>query len=376
MVTADFVAGISAGAVTTLVMHPLDLIKVRLQVDDYYHRAATSAPTSTTIPTNAAANAGMSGRFVRIWRSFTSYKDLYRGLGVNLVGNTVSWGLYFTLYNEFKRQLLISSASSPSGSSPGYSTTATATGEQGPPAGDAQQQHLYLAAALAAGTTTSFLTNPLWVLKTRQLGTTAQEARTSVLAIVRTEGVRSLWRGFVPGLFGVVQGSLQFTIYEDLKQRRLLHHHRLQKRDHDEAARGHEKEGDLGVVGAAAAHNHNRQLPTLEYLSISAASKIAATVLLYPYQLVRSRLQMPIPPSAALPASGTLGGVPVPVPRSRAMDVLRYTMRTEGGLLALYKGLGANLLRVVPSTCITFLVYEKVQLFVNQQQQLQKQKQW
>lgn len=30
---ADFIAGISAGAVTTLVVHPLDLIKVRLQVD-------------------------------------------------------------------------------------------------------------------------------------------------------------------------------------------------------------------------------------------------------------------------------------------------------------------------------------------------------
>lgn len=310
MVNADFVAGISAGAVTTMVMHPLDLIKVRLQVDDYYHPSSASSKRPS-----------MTGHVTRIINSCTSYRDLYRGLTVNLVGNTVSWGLYFALYNELKRTLIVPI--------PKQDNTQQQQQQQ-------QQQHLYLACALVAGTTTSFLTNPLWVLKTRLLGTPSSlPSSSSLLKIVRSEGIKTLWRGFIPGLFGVVQGSLQFTIYEDLKQRRRHAHHQTQAQD------------------------QNHQLPVQEYLAISAISKTLATVLLYPYQLVRSRMQMPPPTNPTTIDAATKQK------RVSALQVLKTTVKTEGGVFALYKGLGANLLRVVPSTCITFLVYEKVQLFMS-----------
>lgn len=325
MVNVEFVAGISAGAVTTLVMHPLDLIKVRLQVDDYHPFPSGSGNIQNAKPS-------MTGKVARILKSFTSYKDLYRGLRVNLVGNTVSWGLYFALYNELKRTLIIPSQNLDSR----IQTNSEEEDNINIPISLPQfsNQHLYLGCALIAGTTTSFLTNPLWVLKTRLLGTSrsgvAGQVPATLSNIIRTEGLRALWRGFVPSLFGVMQGSLQFTIYEDLKQRRLQYH---------------------------------ETLPIVEYLSISATSKIIATVMLYPYQLVRSRMQMPITSSKSSSSSSTVSassGV-------RALDVLRTTIRTEGGIFALYKGLGANLLRVVPSTCITFLVYEKVLHFMNQE---------
>lgn len=356
MVNAEFVAGLSAGAATTLIMHPLDLIKVRLQVDDYY-RARTN--TNTGLGTQAT---GMTGRVRHILASFTSYKDLYRGLGVNIVGNTVSWGLYFALYNRLKRELLVYGSGSGNGSG--------ADGKQ-----VIQQQHLYLAAAMMAGTTTSFLTNPLWVLKTRMLGTSAAApptasnspgvnptvAKESLRSILRNEGLPALWRGFVPGLFGVVQSSLQFTVYEDLKQRRLKYHRRRQEQ---ESAFNSDGEGNSTSGG----DGKGQQLPTLEYLSISACSKIIATVLLYPYQLVRSRMQMPHRPQT--PTSATAAAAATPVKHTvSAFRILAHTVRTEGGYTALYKGLGANLLKVVPSTCITFLVYEKVQARVKASQQ-------
>ena len=39
-------------------------------------------------------------------------------------------------------------------------------------------------------------------------------------ALVKTynyEGVRGLYKGFLPGLFGVSHGALQFMLYEEMK---------------------------------------------------------------------------------------------------------------------------------------------------------------
>lgn len=110
----NMVAGLAAGGATTLVMHPLDLIKVRLQVDEGKHG------------------------FGYITNLVKRTDSLYRGIGPNLLGNTISWGLYFVLYNELVDRFVRDQ--------------------------DARQ---YMACAMTAGTTTSALTNPIWVLKTR-----------------------------------------------------------------------------------------------------------------------------------------------------------------------------------------------------------------
>jgi solute carrier family 25 folate transporter 32 len=106
------VAGFGAGTVATLVMHPLDLVKVRFQLAD--------APSVSTIAPTASSSAGVGampnaeagpstgtarkpplGRAVYYALSDAvktdGWKGLYRGLVPNLVGGASSWGLYFLL---------------------------------------------------------------------------------------------------------------------------------------------------------------------------------------------------------------------------------------------------------------------------------------
>lgn len=67
----------------------------------------------------------------------------------------------------------------------------------------------------------------------------------------------------------------------------------------------------------------------------------------YPYQVVRARLQ-------TYDADRTY---------KNARDVVAEIWKAEG-VSGFYKGLGPNLLRVVPSSCVTFLVYENTKLYL------------
>lgn len=88
----ESVAGFSAGIVSTLVVHPFDVIKTRLQVN--WDKKAQLGD-SLRIVKNIAKNEG-------------SYVALYRGLMPNMLGNSVSWALYF-LWSLFclKKKMLV-----------------------------------------------------------------------------------------------------------------------------------------------------------------------------------------------------------------------------------------------------------------------------
>ncbi|KAF1986076.1 mitochondrial folate carrier protein Flx1 [Aulographum hederae CBS 113979] len=292
----ESVAGFTAGVVATLAVHPFDVLKTRLQLDQ-----ATKAQwgTSLRIMKDIVKNEG-------------NVAALYRGLMPNMIGNSVSWALYFLWYHNLKDLLM--SMHQPS--------------QYGPPRLSSAD---YFVASSTSGILTAICTNPIWVIKTRMLSSGAnapgayQNIAHGVRSIYGAEGLRGFYRGLVPSLFGVSHGAVQFVAYERLKEWRSQ-----QIRDTD----------GMGAVGHV-------ELTNWDYLTLSASSKVFAGSITYPYQVVRSRLQ-------TYDADKIYKG---------AGDVMRQVWQREG-LIGFYKGLIPNIVRVLPSTCVTFLVYENTKFYL------------
>ncbi|XP_065843602.1 solute carrier family 25 member 32-like [Oscarella lobularis] len=277
----NLVAGITGGFASTLLLHPLDLVKIRFQVNEGIDSSRPQYRHTFDAIRSIFRTEGIRG--------------LYKGLTPNLAGSCTSWGIFFYAYNAIKLSLADWS-----------NFNQTEAGR-------------HLVAAAIAGSLTLALTNPLWVVKTRMCLEYDSASRRyhsmadAFLKIYRLEGFSGLYKGFLPGLLGVSHGALQFMAYEDLQRR---HRRWMEMKDTD-------------------------QLVAFEYILLAALSKVFATVLTYPYQVVRSRLQ---------DQHRNYEGI---------KDVIRDTWKRER-VRGFYKGLGTNLLRVTPGTCITFVVYEKV----------------
>lgn len=149
-----------------------------------------------------------------------------------------------------------------------------------------------------------------------------------VTQIYRTEGMRGFYRGLVPSLFGVSHGAFQFMAYERLKvlRSRTLHNESSTENPDSTAT---------------------KKLGNLDFLVLSGLSKVFAGCVTYPYQVIRSRLQ-------TYEAHKVYRGT---------MDAVSQIWAQEG-IAGFYKGLGPNLFRVLPSTWVTFLVYENIKLLM------------
>ena len=147
--------------------------------------------------------------------------------------------------------------------------------------------------------------------------------------ILETEGVMGFYRGLIPALFGVSHGALQFMAYERLKTYRAR------------AKKGFGFSGDNGH----SRFERKQSLGNLDYFILSTISKSFAGCVTYPYQVLRSRLQ-------AYDAHLVYRG---------AIDAIVQIWAKEG-IAGFYKGLVPNVLRVLPGTWVTFLVYENVKI--------------
>ncbi|XP_056330895.1 solute carrier family 25 member 32b [Danio aesculapii] len=227
----NLIAGLSGGVLSTLALHPLDLVKIRFAVSD----GLDVRPKYS----------GIVHCMKSIWRQ-EGLRGLYQGVTPNIWGAGASWGLYFFFYNAIK----------------GYNK-------------ETRQKELtateHLLSAAVAGAMTLCLTNPIWVTKTRLVlqynaDPTQKQYKGMMDALVkiyRHEGISGLYRGFVPGLFGTSHGALQFMAYEELKR----DYNKYRKMQSD------------------------AKLNPLEYITMAALSKIFAVATTYPYQVVRARLQ-------------------------------------------------------------------------------------
>jgi len=193
----------------------------------------------------------------------------------------------------------------------------------------------YFLASGISGTLITLSTNPIWVLKTRMLSSDkgAEGAYKSMWhgagQVFRNEGVRGFYKGVGVSLLGNSHGAVQFAVYEPMKNvwRKFLAQNALQEPMQDG------KEEKLGNTAT---------------LVISSSAKIFAGTVTYPYQVIRSRLQTYH--SEKLYGKGIIG--------------VGTKIWREEGLRGFYRGLGTNVLRVLPATWVTFLVYENVRYYL------------
>ncbi|TFY66298.1 hypothetical protein EVG20_g4790 [Dentipellis fragilis] len=306
------VAGLGAGVVAVLCMHPLDLLKVKFQV-------ATESPKGGVGKAIWAALSNIKER--------EGWRGLYRGVGPNIVGNASSWGLYFLFYNQLKQRV--------SGDNPDMPMSAgqylLCSAEASPhPSSPARADAILM---LVPGAVTAILTNPIWVVKVRMFTSTADSPTAyrglwdGFKTIYHHEGIKGLYRGTSLALFGVSNGALQFMTYEEMKRWAF----ERKKKQFQKAGKAYTPDDD--------------KLSNTAYTIMSGSSKLAALTATYPYQVVRSRLQNVSEYTTS---------------ENRSMTTIVKSAWKNEGVAGFYRGLGTNLVRVLPGTCVTFVVYENL----------------
>jgi solute carrier family 25 folate transporter 32 len=130
-------AGFTAGTVATLLLHPLDLMKVRYQLADN-----TKQGNNNLLRQTVRMNYGVA--FTNLIKT-EGVRGLWTGLSPNLIGNTAAWGLYFMAFDNMKHQI--------------RNIRHVKEGKL--------KAYEHLLAASVSGIAVLSVTNPLWVVKTR-----------------------------------------------------------------------------------------------------------------------------------------------------------------------------------------------------------------
>ncbi|KAF9094613.1 hypothetical protein BGX23_001867 [Mortierella sp. AD031] len=336
-----FLAGGAGGMVGALVTSPLDVVKTRLQSSLYKDALGPPPPgtgTGTTGVSPATSNghalvssarSGVSSVLVHIrdtcrllGRIYSNEgpRALYKGLGPNLVGVIPARAINFAAYGNGKKFF--------AGMNHGE-----------------ENALVHIAAAANAGVITATMTNPIWMVKTRmqlQIEGNKRIYKSSfhcVIEILRTEGIRGLYKGLSASYLGVAEGTIQWVVYEHLKTRfaekRRVDQASLMSGTRSQASSSRTLVGGKGVE------------EWVDYLGAAGIAKFIASAITYPHEVLRTRMrQTPQGPNEVVKYRG-----------------LRQTfglILKEEGVGALYGGLTAHMMRVVPNAAIMFFCYEVI----------------
>ncbi|KOS19179.1 Succinate/fumarate mitochondrial transporter [Escovopsis weberi] len=299
----NLIAGGGAGMMEALVCHPLDTIKVRMQLSR--RGRVPGSPRRGFLKTGAD-----------IVRKETPL-GLYKGLGAVLTGIVPKMAIRFTSF-EWYKQLLAPPSSSSSSPSQG----------EGPPA--LSSRAVFLAGLLAGVTEAVAVVTPMEVVKIRlqaQHHSMAdpldvpkyRSAPHALYTVVREEGAGALYRGV--GLTALRQGTNQavnFTAYTCLKDRL--------------------------YDAQPALRDEGRTLPGWQTTVIGLVSGAMGPLSNAPIDTIKTRLQR----APAAPG----------VSAWRRITAIAGDMFKQEGFHAFYKGITPRIMRVAPGQAVTFTVYE------------------
>ena len=293
---AKAVAGMGAGVLSAIMCSPLDVAKTRVQVQtslgDVRYRGVFGALATIY------ADEGFAGWF--------------RGIAPAMCSVAVFWSVYFPCYDRAKEQIAHAS---------GLTKTSSV---------------VHCGAAAAAGGLTDVVTNPLWVVRTRMATSQLRHAGSSgtdeyasmastIRSIARDEGVAAFWKGLSASLLGLSHIMIQFPLYERLKV--------------DLAGSSTAADGSGGSGGSGSGGSGSGRMGSI--VAASATSKLIASTVTYPHEVVRSRLQFD-------KGKQMYDGM---------LDAVRKTYRADG-LAGFWQGYALNLTRTIPQCVITFVAYE------------------
>jgi solute carrier family 25 folate transporter 32 len=270
-------------------------------------------------------------------------RGLYQGLTPAVIGSAGSWGGFFYVYEAMKRQLMHFKQSQQKLDATNTATDTTI--------------HLNswenFQVATLSGVVMVFLTNPIWLIKLRmqlQMKRSSQELHANITQydgfldavrkIVQQEGFWALYKGTGPALMLTSHGGVQFVCYEFLKKH--FHFAQAQRKD----------------VGSTSTQSvWERMESSIGYLSMGAISKMVASTVTYPLQVMKSRMQQP-----ASSIELTHAGDVRVVNRNYYTSVLATVSKIwqQEGIVGFFKGAIPNAVRVAPSAAVTFVVYETV----------------
>ncbi|ORY65533.1 mitochondrial carrier protein [Pseudomassariella vexata] len=334
------VGGFTSGVVTC----PLDVIKTKLQAQGGFLTVAKGRHVG-----HHKVYEGLLGTGRVIWRE-EGIRGMYRGLGPIVMGYLPTWAVWFTVYNKSKAWLA-----------------------------EHNMQNTFVInfySSIVAGASSTVVTNPIWVIKTRLMSQSSKGSNEKVSLFPRSgntptsrppinspwhynstldaarkmyssEGIMSFYSGLTPALLGLTHVAVQFPAYEFLRKK---------------------------FTGQSMGEMNDDHGHWLGVLSASMMSKILASSATYPHEVIRTRLQTqrrPTPGAEFLQGLGIsstasngkstgTGNHGIPEPKYRGVGMTFRTILREEGWRAFYAGMGVNMMRAVPAATVTMMTYEFV----------------
>ncbi|KAH9900102.1 mitochondrial carrier domain-containing protein [Xylariomycetidae sp. FL2044] len=338
------VGGFTSGVVTC----PLDVIKTKLQAQGGFLPVTKGRHVG-----HHRVYSGLIGTARVIWKD-EGIRGMYRGLGPIVLGYLPTWAVWFTVYNKSKKFMAEH---------------------------DIRNQFVInFWSSIIAGASSTIVTNPIWVIKTRLMSQSSSGYNRQMSVFPRSgntptsrpaisspwhyhstidaarkmyssEGVLSFYSGLTPALLGLTHVAVQFPAYEYLRKKFTG-----------------ESMGEMGTA--------NKEKRWLGVLSASILSKIMASSATYPHEVIRTRLQTQRRPTPGIEYLQGLGvSEPkgqnqgqasnvnknsVAEPKYRGIVMTFRTILREEGWRAFYAGMGVNMMRAVPAATVTMMTYEYV----------------
>lgn len=304
------VAGGCGGTVGAILTCPLEVVKTRLQASQLSFRPLCFREfhLQTVTGSNFTPARAYTTGVLQLLRSILQNegaRSLFKGLGPNLVGVAPSRAIYFWAYSTAKE----------------FCNTRLAP----------ESKTVHILSASFAGFTSITLTNPIWMVKTRmQLEESLQGRRRTSTAgcvryIYRMEGLRGFYRGMSASYVGISETVIHFVIYEDLKQRLMARGTGFQ----------HPLQAGMG------APLQQQQLDFVWLMVAAGMSKISASLVAYPHEVIRTRLRQEHSPYKSFVQAARL-------------------IYHEEGPRTFYRGLQAQMIRQIPNTAIMMATYELI----------------